>query len=104
MTIENYALLILLMTLVTYVSRFVPIFLLSKSNMPAWLIKWLKYIPVGVLSALLAPSIFMTDTHLNLSVNNPFLLASIPCFIVAIVRKNILLTILVGIVAYMIFA
>jgi branched-subunit amino acid transport protein len=102
--IKNYFLLILLMALVTYIPRFVPLFLFSKANLPKWFIKWLKYIPVGVLSAILAPSILMRENQLNFSIHNPFLLSAILCFIVAAISKNIFLTVLIGIITYGIFS
>lgn len=91
------------MTLVTYIPRFLPIFLLMKLDIPKWLIKWLKYVPVGILSSLLAPSIFIINGNLNFTIHNSFFLASIPCFVVAIVKKNIFLTVFTGIVVYTIF-
>lgn len=92
------------MALVTYIPRFTPLFLLSKKDLPKLFVKWLKYIPVAVLSALLAPLILIRENHLDFSVHNSFLLAAIPCFIVAAISKNIFLTILTGIIIYAIFS
>ncbi|MGI6705923.1 MAG: AzlD domain-containing protein [Clostridia bacterium] len=87
------------MSLVTYLPRVLPIAILSKVNLPDWFLSWLKYIPVAVLAALLAPTLFMQDGHVALSFSNKALWASIPCFFVAARTRNLFLTVSVGIVA-----
>jgi len=87
------------MSLVTYLPRVLPIAILSKVNLPDWFLNWLKYIPVAVLSALLAPALFMQDNHLAFHFSNKALWASLPCFFVAARTKNLFLTVSVGILA-----
>jgi len=87
------------MSIVTYLPRMIPLVILSKFNIPPLWMKWLNYIPVAVLSALLAPILLISDGKLALSSDNKPLLASIPCFLVAAKTKNLFLTVLVGIVS-----
>lgn len=86
------------MSIVTYIPRMVPLVLLSKIQLPPLFLKWLKYIPVAVLSALLFPGIMLPGGSLAFGLDNKSLLASIPCFAVAAKTKNLFLTVLVGIV------
>ena len=89
--------LILGMSLVTQLPRLLPLVVLSRLSLPPIVIRWLKQIPVAVLSALLFPSLHIADGRLSLSLNNTALLAAIPSIIVAAKTKNLFLTVLAGI-------
>ncbi|NLA82953.1 MAG: AzlD domain-containing protein [Clostridiales bacterium] len=89
--------LILGMSLVTQLPRLLPLVVLSRLSLPPIVIRWLKQIPVAVLSALLFPSLLIADGILSLSLNNTALLAAIPSIIVAAKTKNLFLTVLAGI-------
>lgn len=87
------------MAIVTYLPRVLPIVGLSKIPLPRIVLRWLSFIPVAVLSALLVPSLVVTEGGLNIEMDNSFLLASIPAFIVAFWKRSLLLTVVVGMVA-----
>ncbi|MBI9051540.1 MAG: AzlD domain-containing protein [Anaerolineaceae bacterium] len=93
---ENYLLILLGMTAVTYIPRVLPLWLLTKRELPNALRIWLQYIPPAILAALLMPSLLVQNELLNLNWNNTALLAAIPTFYVAYRFKNTLLTIFVG--------
>jgi branched-subunit amino acid transport protein len=76
-------LIILGMTAVTYFSRSTPILLLSNKKMPELVIRWLRYVSVAVLSALLLPTLLVQNSQLSFSLTNLFLLAAIPTAFVA---------------------
>ena len=56
----------------------------------------LRFVPVAVLSALIAPALFLPGDVLNLSLGNIRLIAGIVAILVAWRTKNVLLTILIG--------
>ena len=56
----------------------------------------LRFVPVAVLSALIAPALFLSGGVLNLSLGNIRLIAGIVAILVAWRTKNVLLTILIG--------
>lgn len=85
------------MALVTYIPRLLPIAVLTKTEAPKIFITWLKYVPVAVLGALLAPGLFIVDKSLNISFSNAALLASIPCFLISYRYKNMFATIITGV-------
>jgi branched-subunit amino acid transport protein len=76
-----------------------PMVVLSKFKLPPLFLKWLRYIPVAVLSALLVPGILLSDNKFSFEFENNALLASIPCILVAAKTKNLFLTVLVGIIS-----
>ena len=87
------------MSLVTYLPRALPLLVLSKFELPLLFRRWLQFIPVAVLSALLAPAILMPQGRLVISLDNNALIASVLCFLAAAKTKNIFLTIVIGILA-----
>ncbi|MFW6022543.1 MAG: AzlD domain-containing protein [Bacillota bacterium] len=90
------------MALVTYIPRVLPLLILSKLDIPGVIIRWLKYIPAAILAALLAPNLFMIDGEIAVNLKNVNLLASIPTFVVAFYKKNIFMTIIVGVLSVII--
>lgn len=99
---ERYLLLFLGMALVTYLPRFLPLFVLSRVKIPRLFALWLGYVPVAVLAALVAPGLLLSEGKLFLSVNNSYLLASLPTFIAAVKTRNMFLTILMGMASILI--
>lgn len=94
---SDLVLLIFLMSLVTFIPRVLPILLLTRCSLPAPVERWLSYVPVAVLAALLAPALFTTEGSLNLFFNtNPAFWVSIPVFVIAIITRNLFMTVLSG--------
>lgn len=81
---------------VTVLPKVVPITFLHGDKLPLILRKWLDFIPVAVMAALVGPDIFIYDGQFNLSTSNLFLMVSIPSLAVACIFKNYFLTIAVG--------
>jgi branched-subunit amino acid transport protein len=95
---KNYILILLGMTAVTYIPRVLPLWFLTKRELPQALRIWLQYIPAAILAALTMPSLLIQNEQLHLNWTNTALLAAIPTFYVAYRFKNTLLTIFVGMV------
>lgn len=96
---ENYLLMIGGMLLVTYIPRVLPLLILIRMEIPDIIIRWLRFIPVAILAALLTPGILIVEGKLMINYHNIFLLAAIPTFIVAIFKKDIFLTVIMGILS-----
>ncbi|HZK28275.1 MAG TPA: AzlD domain-containing protein [Thermoclostridium sp.] len=96
---QQTILIILGMSIVTYIPRALPIIVLSKFKLPDWFLRWLKYIPIAILSALLFPQIMMFEDHVNISLDNKNLLAAIPSLLAAYKTKSLFITVLVGIIS-----
>ncbi|PIE64083.1 MAG: branched-chain amino acid ABC transporter [Desulfobacterales bacterium] len=87
---------LLVMGIVTYIPRVLPMLLLSERKLSPWISKWLSFIPATVLAALLAPGLFLNDTGLNLSLDNIYLLAAFPTFFIAWRWKSFFGTVAAG--------
>lgn len=94
----NVYLLILGIAILTYIPRSFPIVYLSDKELPKWLVEWMKFIPAGIFAALICPGIFTNNGALDLSFSNIELIASILVFIVALKKKSLGLSIVVGVI------
>jgi branched chain amino acid efflux pump len=92
-------LMLLIIGLITYAIRLSCIGLLGQREMPALLLEALRFVPITVLPAIILPQLFLRNNMLVLSVQNPRWIAGILAAIVAWRTRNVLLTILVGMVA-----
>lgn len=84
------------MTLVTYIPRVAPVLALASRTLPEPLVRWLSFVPTAVLSAMLFPSLFLKDAKFDFSVENFFLWAAIPAFILAFRTKSFFGTVALG--------
>ncbi len=82
----------------TFLIRVSFILLLGKRQVPPLLAKSLRFIPASILSALVVPQILTRNSALQISFTNPQLLAGIVAGVVAWRTKNVLFTILSGMV------
>ncbi|MDL2209648.1 AzlD domain-containing protein [Desulfovibrio sp. OttesenSCG-928-O18] len=98
---QGQLLLIAGMTAVTYIPRVLPLWLLSSRSLHPSLMRWLEMIPPAVLSALLAPALLLQKDAtgaeiLFVGLDNTFLLAAVPSFLMAWKSKSFLGTVIVG--------
>lgn len=94
---SEWALLIAGMTLVTFGPRVFPLLFLHRRTLPELVLRWLSFIPVAILAALLAPSLASPEGRLDLTGGNLHLLAAVPTAVVAALsRRNLFLSALVG--------
>lgn len=82
--------------IVTFLIRFSFIAIHGRVTMPEWFTRALTFVPIAVLSAITLPEILIQDDGINFSPFNARLLAGIIAVIVAWRTKNVLLTIVVG--------
>jgi branched-subunit amino acid transport protein len=97
----NEASLILGMFLVTFSVRYLLFAVAGRVHFPSWLNTALGFVPPVVLTAIIVPAVLMPSGELWLSPANPWLLAALIAALVAMVRRDLLTTILVGMVTFM---
>lgn len=97
---SEYIILLLAMGLVTYLPRWLPLFVLSDRKLPDWLVEWLDMIPVAILSALLIPELVITGEPRHLDLLTPEILVAIPTFMFAYFTKSLGGTVIVGMALY----
>lgn len=103
MEINTYILWIIIGTaVVTFIPRVLPFIILSRLDLPEWVLKWLEYVPIAVMAALLAQEVLIYENELSFSFQNLKLLAIVPTFITAIITRSLIGTVLVGILSMLI--
>ncbi|ACT01600.1 AzlD domain-containing protein [Paenibacillus sp. JDR-2] len=88
-------------SIVTFLPRVLPLVVLSRLQIPDLAMRWLSYIPVAVMAALLGNELLMTDGRLTALKDNIELIAALPTFLVAIFTRSLLGTIITGVVTVM---
>lgn len=80
----------------TFFLRFLFIFLFGKIEMPYWLGRALRFVPAAALAALVFPALTHPAGRLDISMANFRLLAGLGGAIVAWKTRNVLMTIIIG--------
>ena len=87
--------LVLACAVVTAIPRVLPLVALSRVELPGWLLDWLRYVPVAVLSALLAVEL--------LGAGRAGVPAIAAAFAVAFLTRSLLGTACAGVAVYWVF-
>lgn len=96
----NFILLtIIICGLVTLLSRILPFILLKKVNLPQPLVEYLSFVPVVIMSALWVSNLFVQHLGHLPSINWNNLFASLPTILAAILTKNLLIIVIVGVLS-----
>lgn len=82
----------------TFGMRLSFIYLFGRFEIPVMVKRALRFVPPAVLSAIIAPGLFMPDNTLDLSLSNVHLMAGVVAILVAWRTKNTLLTIIAGMI------
>lgn len=96
----EYVLLFAAMGLVTYLPRWLPLVYLAHKRMPVWLVDWLSFIPVAILSSLLAPNLFIDDPSRSLTLGKNEFWVAVPTLLFALKTKSLGGTLLVGMLLF----
>jgi branched-subunit amino acid transport protein len=94
----NEVLLIAGMALVTLAIRYPLLALVGKISLPEPVLRALKYVPPAVLTAIIIPAMLFKGDQLDIGPGNDHLVAGLITAIVAWRSKNLLLTIVVGMI------
>lgn len=89
-------LLILGCAVVTWIPRIMPFILVKNMKMPDVVLRWLTYIPVCILSALVIEGMFVKQQRL-VTIDWISLLAFIPTLLVALLTKSLSKTVIAGV-------
>ncbi len=90
---------ILVIGSVTFAYRLSFIVLFERLSVPDWLRRGLRFVPIAALSAIILPELVVRAGVLNLSPLNPRLLAGLVAMAVAVKTRNVLATIIGGMLA-----
>ncbi len=95
--------LVLACALVTALPRVLPLVLLSRFGLPAWLRDWLGFVPVAVLAALTAIEVLMPGGK-GLAFHAPSIAGIAAAFAVAAGTRSLLATVAAGVAVYWLLA
>jgi branched-subunit amino acid transport protein len=93
-------LIIIGMGVVTYIPRWLPLFVLSRRGLPPWLVLWLDFIPAAILSALILPAILTAGSPRQLEWNRLDLWVAIPTLLFALRTRSLAGTVIIGMALY----
>jgi branched-subunit amino acid transport protein len=97
----NEFLMIAGMSLVTFAVRYPVLALVGKIQLPPTILRALKYVPPAVLAAIIVPEVvFNAEKQLDISLTNSYLIAAVITVLIAWRTKNLLLTIVLGMLAF----
>ena len=91
------------MTLVTFAVRYPALALLGRTQLPIPLARALRFVPVAVLCAIIAPELLIRDGSLSVSPANSYLVGGAVSLFVAWRWGNLLLTIVVGMGSFLLW-
>ncbi|OPA75293.1 branched-chain amino acid ABC transporter [Paenibacillus selenitireducens] len=98
----NVFLVILGAAFVTFIPRVLPLMVLSRTKLPEWGMRWLHYVPIAVMAALIGQELLVHDGKASSITQYIELIAALPTFWVAIKTRSLLLTVIVGILSVMV--
>ncbi|MCG7406651.1 AzlD domain-containing protein [Paenibacillus sp. ACRRX] len=84
---------------VTFIPRVVPLMVLSRFELPKWAMRWLNFVPISVIAALIGQEIFTHDGKITSLTTNLEFFAAIPTFYIAVKTRSLLGTVLGGIIS-----
>lgn len=96
----NYMLLIAAMVAVTFLPRYLPFYLASKLQLPGSVEQALNYVPIAVLTIIVVQTSLFKDGQIALSLDNPYIGASVVAFMVALLQRRLFVTIVAGLASY----
>ena len=89
--------------LITFGIRFSFIYVFGRYEIPETIRRALRLVPAAVLSAIIFPELFIQADRFNMSFGNERLIAGLIAALVAWFSKNILLTLVSGMTALLLF-
>lgn len=95
--------LILGMAAINIVMRWTPLAVMSRLELPDIVRRWLGYIPVSVMAAIVATQVLRPHDTFRFDLANPYLLAAIPTALVYRFTRSFLGATATGMVAFLAF-
>ncbi len=89
------------MMLVTFIPRYLPFAFVDHFKLPPLLMQALAYIPIAVLSAIVAQNVFFLEGQLALSVDNNRILTAVVAVVIAMATKKLSWTVIGGFIVFL---
>ncbi|WP_125706227.1 AzlD domain-containing protein [Lacticaseibacillus daqingensis] len=79
--------------------KVIPFLLVRRLRLPAWLLQFLSFVPVAILTAIFVENLLVARPGNWPAINWPNALASVPALLTAVITKSLLAVVVVGVVA-----
>ncbi|WP_392563770.1 AzlD domain-containing protein [Orbus wheelerorum] len=100
MQMTLYSLLIILgCGLVTWLPRVIPFILVRKIRIPVVVLRFLSYVPLCILTALFVQNLLVVREGQLPAINTAYLYATVPTVFAAVITKNLMWIVIVGVVS-----
>lgn len=96
----NIWLLIVLMALVTYLPRYLPMGFAGRAHFPEMVERGLDFVPIAVLTAIIAQASLVRGDTLDISLANYHATAALVAFLVALLTRHLFMTIAAGLACF----
>ena len=83
--------------LVTWLPRILPFMFVRSIELPEVVLKWLRYIPVCILSALVIENLLDTKSQPFVTLDWPVFITFIPTLAIALITKSLSITVIAGV-------
>jgi len=100
MSFTTYLLCIIGMGLVTYIPRWLPLIWLSGREINPLFVRWLKFVPASILSALVLPSLLLNPATREFSLVRPEFLVALPTLAFGWWSRSLGGTVIVGMLLF----
>ncbi|MCY8979699.1 AzlD domain-containing protein [Bacillus halotolerans] len=98
MSVNTYILMVIIgCALVTMIPRVIPFLVVRNISLPEPVLKWLSYVPVCILTALVVKDC-MIQSNDSLKLNWPAAVVLIPTLLIALKTKSLSMTVISGVV------
>lgn len=84
--------------LVTWLPRILPFMFVRSVKLPDVVLKWLSFIPVCILSALVIENLLDTESQSYVTLNWPVFFAFVPTLGIALITKSLSITVVAGVI------
>lgn len=91
---------IILMTVIIFISRYIFIEPKLPLRLNSGMVKFLSYSAPAVLTAILAPIVFIQDNTLHLNLDNSYLIGAVFAVLLILLTRNTLLTAVLSMVLF----
>ena len=86
--------------ILTYITRMTMVTLVDGRILSTKLKQVLGYVPAAVFPAIIFPAVFLNETGILVNINDPKIIAATIAIIVGYFTKNVIATILAGLISY----
>lgn len=91
------------MMLVTFAVRYPVLAMSGRIKLAPWFLQLLRYVPPTVLTAIVVPAVLMPNDQLWVDHTNARLIGAIAAILIGFWRKNLLLTIVIGMLVFFVW-